>query len=75
MNAAAKSIWMEAAQEVAGQVGQAVRHEVCSKREAPEVWARFHAKMAKRLPRWRWAARAWHRMMARRMEAMVSSGF
>lgn len=40
----------------------------------PKPWATFHRVMAQRLPRWRVLARAHHRRMARRYDAMVAAG-
>ena len=40
----------------------------------PKAWHAFHATMARTLPRWRWAARAHHRRMARRYDAMLKAG-
>lgn len=48
----------------------AVEREMLRRQAEPELWYRFHSRMVKRLPRWRWAARAHHRRMARRYEAM-----
>lgn len=44
------------------------------RREAePELWRRFHSIMLRLLPRWRWLARAHHRRMARRYEALAGA--
>ncbi len=40
----------------------------------PKPWWKFHAMMAKSLPRIRWAARWHHRRMARRYEMMYRAG-
>lgn len=40
----------------------------------PQPWATFHRVMAERLPRWRVVARAHHRRLARRYQAMVDAG-
>lgn len=40
----------------------------------PKPWAAFHRILARQLPRWRVIARAHHRRMARRYEAMLAAG-
>lgn len=41
---------------------------------SPKPWAAFHWTMSRSLPRWRVIARAHHRRMARRYDAMVAAG-
>jgi hypothetical protein len=51
-----------------------VAHREALRRQAePEIWYRFHALMAARLPKWRVLARAFHCNQARRYKAMSES--
>lgn len=52
---------------VLGELVQAGEQAAAERRAEPHRWAVFHLEMARRLPRWRWLARAWHRGQARRM--------
>lgn len=42
------------------------------KQANPSRWAAFHGEMFRRLPRWRWAAKAWHRARARHWQALAA---
>ena len=52
---------------------QLVDDEIDARREHPAWWAVFHREMARMLPKWRRLAKAWHRMMYRRMRAMCAA--
>jgi hypothetical protein len=52
-------------------VASAIEREALRRRANAPHWYAFHRAMHARLPRVRWLARAWHRMMARRYEAMA----
>jgi hypothetical protein len=52
-----------------GLVGT-IERAILRRQAEPERWAAFHREMARRLPKWRRIAKAWHRYRARRYEAM-----
>lgn len=66
---AAPSVWVDAVRRVGGWAQAAIETEVRARRTCPCTWAAFHGLMLKSLPRWRWMARLWHKMMRRRMLA------
>ena len=60
-----------AARDAAERIGALIQNNIDWHRAHPYVAYRWHDVLAKTLPRWRWAARAYHRMMARRMWALA----
>lgn len=61
---------MHLGEAVIDLVAETYRSRACN----PKPWRDFHTVMERTLPRWRWAARAHHRRMARRYAAMVVAG-
>ncbi len=57
---------------IGGAVGAWERSNL-RKQAEPARWAAFHSEMFRRLPRWRWAARSWHQMRARRFRALSNA--
>lgn len=70
---ASPDLWRSAVGEVLGAAREITVEEIQRRRECPCTWAVFHRLNRERLPRWRWLARAWHKMMGRRMETMCES--
>jgi len=55
-----------------GEIVDAAQQAQAERRANPHRWSLFHAEMARRLPRWRWAARILHhRRLARRFGALA----
>jgi len=57
---------------ISGAVGAWERSSL-RKQAQPARWAAFHSEMFRRLPRWRWFARNWHQMRARRFRALPAA--
>lgn len=55
------------------ELGLEVKEIVQDRRDQPELWYHFHDEMLRRLPRWRRLARAYHRLMRRRMRAFMDA--
>lgn len=69
MDAAGKAL----VREIASELGRKVEDKIASRREDPELWFKFHDHMLKSLPRWRRIARAYHRLMRRRMQGFMEA--
>ncbi len=65
-----RKIAAEVAREAADRIGALIEANMVWHRAHPYVAYKWHDTLAKALPRWRWAARAYHRAMARRMWAL-----
>lgn len=66
----ASEVARHAAREAADVIEAVVRDDIEWHRAHPYPAFRFHSAYHNSLPRWRWLARAWHRMRARRAWAM-----
>ncbi len=67
-----KQIW-DATSDAADSAVGAIVEEARQRRERAAEERDRHLDMLETLPRWRRLARAWHRMMARRMAARANA--
>lgn len=55
--------------DVTRSVVEAAAEEDARRRKEADHWARYHSMQRRSLPKWRWAARLFHRMQERRFRS------